>query len=221
MLEAKSLCCSALSLKTEQDYLFNFPNNFCSHVIALTEPPGKAWKVPKSATVPLADWPLCPWPSCPHKLYSLSAVRNVLLCSKYSSSPYPWTSLAMGWWVSLLGRIHGLPILPALRWWSVAFQTSGEQPETLSDTSQPSALQLPPPLQLVDLPCVPAVNIWDGRVFHSLPWYELISFPINTSFNSTPGSCYRLGEFLFLFLQWSSLSHPPRNERWQSQLLLK
>ena len=42
MLEAKSETCSALSLKPEQDYLFNFPNNFCSHVIALTKSPGKA-----------------------------------------------------------------------------------------------------------------------------------------------------------------------------------
>lgn len=144
-------------------------------------------------------------------------VRNVL-CSKYSSSPYSSELPCYNGMMGLTSRQNtwaSYPSCPAVvvsgipNFWRAARNSKWYQPAecpSTATTTSVSGLAM----------CASSKHL--GRQVLCLPWYELISFPINTSFNSTPGSCYRLGGFLFLFLQWSSLSHPPRNERWQSQL---
>ena len=92
-------------------------------------------------------------------------VRNVL-CSKYSSSPY---SSELPSYNGMMGLTSGqntwasFPSCPAVvvsgipNFWRAARNSKWYQPaERLSTATT---------IQLVDLPCVPAVNIWDGRFF--------------------------------------------------------
>ena len=74
---------SALSPRPEQDS--NFPNNFCSHEVALTESPGKVWKAPSQ---PESRW--LTGPERPVHTSSVSAAgpaRSVQQIQLFSTLP--------------------------------------------------------------------------------------------------------------------------------------